>query len=271
MPEPGRLPRRLRGRTHPVAVLGGTGEAEFLDRARQAADAVTAAAERHDGHIRWPVPADYPSALAGVRHYGFAHGVAGVGAFLLAVARATGDGGYAEQADAAARTLAAVAEVEDGAAHWPTADTGRRYKTHWCSGSSGVGTFLLRYGQTSGEQRYLDLAAQAAEAVSRARRHASPAQCHGLAGDGDFLLDLAEATGEDRYREAAGGLVACIHHRHALRDGRRLAPDETGTAVVADYATGLSGVLAFHLRLRHGGPRLWQPALLTGHSPVAAH
>ncbi|MFI8194424.1 class IV lanthionine synthetase LanL [Streptomyces sp. NPDC085946] len=247
-----------------------TGEAAFLDRARQAADAVTAGAEHRDDGIRWPVPAGHPSALAGVSHYGFAHGVAGVGAFLLAAARATGDGGYAEQADAAARTLADVAQVDDGAAHWPTADTGRRYKTHWCSGSSGVGTFLLRYWQTRGGQRYLDLAVQAAEAVFRARRHASPAQCHGLAGDGDFLLDLAEATGEDHYRDAAGRLAACIHHRHALRDGRRLAPDETGTAVVADYATGLSGVLAFHLRLRHGGPRLWQPGSLTGHLPAAA-
>ncbi|MFJ8229003.1 class IV lanthionine synthetase LanL [Streptomyces sp. NPDC094448] len=246
-----------------------TGEAAFLDRARQAADTVTAAAEHHDGGIHWPVPADYPSALAGVSHYGFAHGTAGVGAFLLAAARATGDGTYAEQADAAARTLAAAAQVEDGAAHWPTAENDRRYKTHWCSGSSGIGTFLLRYWQTSGEQQYLDLAAQAAEAVFRARRHVSPAQCHGLAGDGDFLLDLAQATGDDHYRDAAGRLAACIHHRYALHHGRRLAPDETGTAVVADYATGLSGVLAFHLRLRHGGPRLWQPGLLTGHAPAA--
>jgi hypothetical protein len=34
-------------------------------------------------------------------------------------------------------------------------------------------------------------------------------------------------------------------------------PDESGHEVSAGYGTGLSGVLSFLLRLRHGGPRPW--------------
>ncbi|MEV6983603.1 lanthionine synthetase LanC family protein [Sphaerisporangium sp. NPDC051017] len=82
-----------------------TRDETFLDRARQAARAVTAAARRHDGRILWPVERDFASELAGLVHYGFAHGVAGVGAFLLATARATGDTGCLDLASQAAETL----------------------------------------------------------------------------------------------------------------------------------------------------------------------
>jgi hypothetical protein len=45
--------------------------------------------------------------------------------------------------------------------------------------------------------------------------------------------------------------------RTVRRGGRLLVPDETGRHVHADYGTGLAGVLAFLVRLRHGGPALW--------------
>jgi hypothetical protein len=36
-----------------------------------------------------------------------------------------------------------------------------------------------------------------------------------------------------------------------------LVPDDTGKGVAADFGGGLAGVLAFLIRLRHGGQRLW--------------
>jgi hypothetical protein len=96
----------------------------------------------------------------------------------------------------------------------------------------------------------------------RARWQAGSSQCHGLAGDAEFLLDLADALDPDHYRTWAGELAGCIYARHAIRGGRMVAPDETGTAIVPDYGTGLAGVLAFLLRLHHGGPRMWFPQAL---------
>lgn len=240
-----------------------TGHGDFLDRARQAADALVAAARRRDGLVRWPIPADFASQLAGLVHYGFAHGVAGIGAFLLAAGHATGEARYLDLAVAAADTLVAVAERDRGAAYWPSGERTGPRKTHWCSGSSGVGTFLTRVWQHTRDDRYGELAAESAVAVRRSRWHAGPAQCHGLAGDAEFLLDLAEVSGERRYRDWADELAASIYVRHALRDGRMLAPDETATEVVPDFNTGLSGVLALLLRLRDGTRRMWLPAAFT--------
>ncbi len=47
--------------------------------------------------------------------------------------------------------------------------------------------------------------------------------------------------------------------RNTLRDGLMLLPDETSSDITVGYATGLSGCLAFLLRLRHGGPRWGMP------------
>jgi hypothetical protein len=241
-----------------------TGDEEFRQRARFAADGVLAAAQRRDGLIRWPIPRDFASGLAGLAHLGFAHGVAGCGAFLLAAGRATDEAAYLDAATAAADTLLAAAEVEDGAARWPSDEDGGLRKTHWCSGSSGVGTFFVRLWQATGHQRLRDMAHLAAVAVRRTRWHAGPSQCHGLAGDAEFLLDLATATGDEQYRDWAHELAVGIYVRHAQVDGRLVAPDETATAVVADFNTGLAGVLAFLLRLRDGGDRLWLPESFTG-------
>ncbi|WP_051926513.1 class IV lanthionine synthetase LanL [Streptomyces durhamensis] len=244
-----------------------TGEPRFLDRARRAADAVAAMALRRDGLLLWPIPREVLTGSDDLAHYGFAHGVAGVGAFLLAAARATGTAAYAELAVEASRTLLGVAEAEDGAAYWRTGEPGSPRKTHWCSGSSGAATFLLHAWQETGDEGLLTVARQAAVAVRRTRWHEGPTQCHGLAGDGEFLLDLAQATGDGTYRGWAEELAAGIHARHVVRDGRMVVPDDTGTAVWADFNTGLSGVVAFLTRLAHGGPRMWLPRSLTAAGP----
>ncbi|WP_185949845.1 class IV lanthionine synthetase LanL [Microbispora sp. KK1-11] len=237
-----------------------TGEDDFLHRARQAADAIISVAERRDGRILWPIPRDFASNLAGAVHYGFAHGVAGVGAFLLAAARATGQSTCLDVAVEAAETLLAVAITDQGAGYWPSGEGSDDRLTLWCSGSSGVGTFLVRMWQQTGDDRLLEAVTQAAVAIRRFRWHAGTSQCCGLAGGGEFLLDLAEVSGEEQYRDWAGELAVSIYARHALRDGRIVAPDQMIHSATASFSSGLAGILAFLLRLQHGGQRLWSPS-----------
>ncbi|KJY34835.1 hypothetical protein VR45_15900 [Streptomyces sp. NRRL S-495] len=252
---------------------GAAGAAEFLARASRCGHGLLAAARQAPYGAVWPVPQDFDSALAGITHLGFAHGVAGVGAFLLAAAGATGDGALLAGAVEAGRTLAATARLDppaapgpadDGsspAARWPRSadDPAHVRLTHWCNGSSGAGTFLLRLWRATGDAdaHRLALALAAGRAVTAGRWHSGVCACHGLAGDGEFLLDLAEATGDPGFRSAAVESGLLIAARAALRDGLLVLPDETGTGCAPAYGTGTAGALAFLLRLRHGGPRLW--------------
>lgn len=237
-----------------------TGRREFLDRVAECADALVAAADRTADRVIWQVPPDFDSKLAGIRHLGFAHGVAGIGAFLLSAAGATGQQSALELAVAAGDTLAAEAERGQVGARWRSdvdEKPGSGLIYHWCSGSSGVGTFLLRLWQATGEERHLRLAEEAAQAVRAAAWTSPTAVCHGLAGDGEFLLDLAAARPEGPHRAWAEDLATVLYSRHAVVDGLRLVPDESAAAFTAGYQTGTAGVISFLLRLDHGGPRPW--------------
>lgn len=212
------------------------------------------------GHVYWRVPPDGGSRLAGVAHLGFAHGVAGIGAFLLAVASHGGCDEFRELALQSGQTLAATAVRHDGAAYWPNSISGPdpgdlRY--HWCSGASGVGTFLVRLWQATGQERWRQLAHEAAVSVYQGRWLGGMSSCHGLAGNGEFLLDFDQASGgQGPYRGWAEELAAVLYARRTRRGGRVIAGDEIHELNL-DYGTGLAGVVGFMFRLRNGGPRWW--------------
>ncbi|MGW2178353.1 class IV lanthionine synthetase LanL [Streptomyces sp. NPDC001732] len=239
-----------------------TGDTEFRDRTTACAEALLAAAEDHPAGVIWPVPATFDSNLAGARHYGFAHGIAGIGAFLLAAGLDTGRDDFVRAARTAGDTLVALARVTDGQARWAAGDRtadGVAGQTHWCSGSSGIGTFLIRLWRATGDTRHRDTAVLAAAGVRRAMWLSSPAACHGLAGNAEFLLDMAAVLGDPHYLDRARELAQCVRTRTVLRDGLLVVPDESLEAVSAGYQTGLAGTVGMLLRLRDGGPRLWMP------------
>lgn len=232
------------------------GDGRFFERAARYAKALRAAAVPGPKGPTWPVPATARSRLAGTSHYGFAHGVAGIGYALLCLGTALDDeASITVAAEAGSALCRAARSDDDGAAWWPVGPYDATQLSHWCSGSSGIGTFLLRLFAVTGEQRFGEYARAAAGAVHRARWTSSPAACHGLAGDSEFLLDAATWLADPTYRAWAEDLVPLIAARHCRRQGRVLLPDETLRGVVADYGVGLSGVLAYLLRLRHGGGR----------------
>ncbi|GAA2227813.1 class III lanthionine synthetase LanKC [Kitasatospora cystarginea] len=242
-----------------------TGDTRFEDGVRRCADQLVECAEPSGQGVFWSIPRTFDSALAGLSHYGFGHGVAGVGAFLLAAGLETGDQSCLRLARAAGETLLAAAGPDDGCVTWPSErgkalDPVQPMALHWCSGVSGIGTFLVRLWSATGEERFAVPAEQAGTTVRYTRWQASPAACHGLAGNGELLLDLAEAFPDRGHRAGAEEIAEAILVRDVLRDGRRVWPDDTQREVIADYGTGLAGVLGFLLRLRDFGPRLWLPA-----------
>lgn len=236
-----------------------TGDDRFRRRLLACVEGLLGAARTADDLTLWPVPKDFDSRLAGAAHVGFAHGVAGVGAFLLDAALATGREDALAGARAAAHTLVRTARVDADGAWWPQGpgDPPGVRLAFWCSGSAGVGSFLARMWRADGDAGLRELAEQAGSAVRRARWHAGTTACHGLAGNGEFLLDLADVFGDPAYRAHAGELADQLRARTAVIDGFRVPADESATGTSASYGTGTAGVVGFLLRLRHGGTRLW--------------
>ncbi|QFG27315.1 protein kinase/lanthionine synthetase C family protein [Actinomadura sp. WMMB 499] len=263
--------------THGTAGLGltalhlwsRTGSARFARRADAAADALLGTVEDREGRLMWSTPADVDSKLAGRSYYGFAHGIAGVGYFLVACAEATGRDDCRALALRIGEELLDAAVVERGTAMWGAGAGDAPTAPYWCHGASGIGSFLLRLGTATGDARFLEAADRAARAVTEHAWRAVLGQCHGLSGNGDFLLDMADLTGDDRHRAAAWRLARTIVAARALRDGRLVLPDEQGE-VSATWGDGLSGMLGFLLRLRYGSPRLWTVDAAAATAPTTA-
>src|SRR5262249_44978357 len=159
--------------------------------------AVLRAARRRGAQTLWPIPASFDSSLAGLEHYGFAHGVAGAGAFLLYAAAAGNQEEFLAAAVAAGQTLCLAAPGDGNSAGWPVSAEPESSTPgtpgtpgpdtpdiqHWCSGASGIGTFLIRLWRITGETQFLEAAERAAVTVRRRRWYAGNSVCHGLAGD----------------------------------------------------------------------------------------
>jgi len=241
------------GMTH-LHLWRTSGDATMLERATVYADSVFKAAVQDQGAWLWPTSKETDSRLAGINVYGFAHGVAGVGMFLLAAGQAVGEKRWLDAARGAGETLVKAALLEGSTARWPVSVDGEHDEIpitalgHWCGGPAGIGTFLIHLWAATGEQRYADLAELAAATSAVDMWEASVSACCGLAGDGHFLLDLAELTGERRF------------HARALEIAHVMATHLQGqTDMGFHYGHGLAGCLDFLLRLRQGGPTPWLP------------
>ncbi len=256
--------------THGTAGLGltalhlwqVTGQHQFAERAARSAEALLGSAVRSPLGLAWQTPTSFDSLFAGERYHGFAHGTAGIGYFLLAAADTPALPATLRQdcrvsAEQAAETLLAAVLDDDGGARWCDGP-GREDSPlpYWCAGSAGVGTFLLRASVATGSDRARKLADLAATSAMEHSWAGPLGQCHGVAGTAELTLDLAQALAEPRYLGWANDLAAAIWGRRVYRQGRVVFPDDQNR-VSAEWAGGLSGVLAFLLRLAHGGPRRW--------------
>ncbi|MEU9450408.1 class IV lanthionine synthetase LanL [Streptomyces sp. NPDC048277] len=233
-----------------------TGDPRLAELVVDAADRLAAAAQPEPSGVSWPVPAEAVSEEAGKRYLGFAHGTAGIGCFLLTAAAVSGRPEHMDLAMAAGEHLVANAVMVGQAAQWPAQATDVPTAPYWCHGSAGIGSFLVRLWQRTGDKRFGDLAHGATHAVVERASRAAVAQCHGLAGNGDFLLDMADATGDPAYRAMAEDHARLIVSERAHRDSHVVFPNEYGD-VSTSWSDGSAGILAFLLRTRHTDSRHW--------------
>lgn len=216
---------------------------EDLDAALRTGDWLAKRAIGAEGTVCWRVGADETSRI----YTGFSHGAAGIGYFLLGLARATGEAYYLDLAQEAARFVArnALPEGEDGWLWYRTVPPikDEEIRIQWCHGAPGNGLLfaaLVRAGKDAFRPA-LDRCLATTRRRGRTAR-AGGCQCHGAAGNAELLLEAYVLTKD-------GTLLD-----EARRSGSSLlVPNGDGFAVAADYDSsymlGLAGIGHFFLRL----------------------
>ncbi len=220
-----------------------TGAKEDLDAARRTGDWLARRAIGVEGLACWRVGADETSRI----YTGFSNGAAGIGYFLLGLARATGEQYYLDLAQEAARFVArnAMPDGEDGWLWYRTVPPikDEEILIQWCHGAPGNGLLfaaLVRAGKGSFRPA-LDRCLATTRRSGRTAR-AGGCQCHGAAGNAELLLEAYVLTGDKTLLD------------EARRSGSALlVPSGDGFAVDTDYdpsyMLGLAGIGHFFLRL----------------------
>jgi lantibiotic modifying enzyme len=201
----------------------------------------------------WTLPEGAPGA-SGERYTGFAHGAAGIMAFLGSYAAATGNAA-AEAAwrRAEAWLVSRARRGRGGKMQWPQSDSQPASAAWWCHGAPGIALGWLCVAQAQGTaavaQEHLR---EALEALPPKLHADSLSQCHGLAGIGEVYLEAHHVLQEERWRQRAADIanVIVVLFRKRANQPWYFSPDEA-TDDADGLMLGTAGILHFLLRYHH--------------------
>lgn len=189
--------------------------------------------------------------LNGEVYYGFAHGYAGICHFLNVLYLATKNTIYINTANEICEQLISKAIIKNGCASWEFGPNNNNRWSHWCNGSSGIGSALVRMYATTNNKLYLDFAEMAACDVFNNIWNSSICQCHGACGDAEFLYDMYCFTQKTIYLSHLKCINEYISFSKVIKNNLYLFYDETKMKVSCDWGTGLSGAGTYFIRLRN--------------------
>jgi hypothetical protein len=241
-----------------LALHEATGEPAMREAVHACVAALAARARPWGGGLGWPVGQDAPdgSVRADDLQTGFAHGLAGVAAFLVRAAPL--DEGARALEHGAFAALRALARPRDEALAWPVSDRDPTERHHWCHGSTGIAHAWLARHAVTGDTESLRMAEQAAEhawrALARPGRRPDDrtvGHCHGLAGALELFALLARRAAPGRWDGRVHAIVRAIGRRTQGRGPSSLDADGCGAAY------GTAGVVRAMLLVE--GAEVWLP------------
>lgn len=231
-----------------------TGDTRYRAAAQRGVDLIRAGARRAGRGIEWSDTTDIIS------------GSAGIGLLLLRLHRSLPDHDVLASAVAAGRRLVELGEPAEGGLTWPMTPDYPRRMPNFSHGTAGIGYFLARLHETTGEDAFLDAALAAARYLQtvadrdrggcRVFHHTPDGEhlfylswCHGPAGTSRLFAQLRQATGDDRWRDAVDCFAEGI-----LRSG---VPEERtpGFWNNVSQCCGDAGVGEYFIALEQQNPR----------------
>jgi type 2 lantibiotic biosynthesis protein LanM len=174
----------------------------IVDLARACGDHLLRNARNTGSGLGWLLNAEAKTPLTG-----FAHGSAGIGQALLAIAELTEEQRFAEAADGAFAYERSLFSAEHG--NWPDlrAHASGGFAKAWCHGAPGIALsrlYALRHSATEALSEEIRVAlSTTAQAVT-----GNHTLCHGDLGNADILLSASEVLLDPRWRTDADRIAA---------------------------------------------------------------
>jgi lantibiotic modifying enzyme len=211
----------------------------------------------------WVLPGGV-RAMEGAAYTGFAHGTAGIVAYLAYHARRTGEPAIAAAAVRGGEWLLLEARSGRAAASlWWTLHTSTDEAWRWwCHGGPGIALGFLALFELTGDETW----SAAVRACLRAHpvdvRYPNLSQCHGLSGLGDILLEAYRVLGEQEWLDRARAVGVTLAGLAGSSAGGTSWLVENPYRPTADLMVGAGGVLHFLARLTSHRDAAFGPPLL---------
>jgi hypothetical protein len=230
-----------------LALYRKTGDETLLELACQAGDYLHSTGELGEQGVCWR------NGMDGKVYLGFGLGGSGAALFLLRLWQATREDHYLDLARAALEFDISHAQDRKGALRWGAFPEDLGHSPYWLRGGAGVTATLIRFFETLGEERYLDLARRGARGC--ASFSAAPHLFEGLAAIGDTMLDMFLVTGdEDQLELARQKARQTLLYRIERPEGMTF-PGRFLLRISHDYGVGSAGIGHFLYRLAGLRPR----------------
>lgn len=244
--------------THGIAGIGiaALGLADPDTPVPVAAEAALRLVEAQAEDGGWVTPGDVEG-MSGEALTGFAHGAAGILAFLAACRRREASG-----VDGAIERGVGWLLAQGDAGGWPCSDRNPARWAWWCHGAPGIALGLLHVHAATGDDTLLPTIRAALRTHAPDARAPNLSLCHGLGGVGEIYLEAYAALGEQEWLDRALAVVRYLLAVAPRRDGGELAwLVENVEAPTADLFVGNAGLLHLLLRARAaiGGERMCFP------------
>ncbi|MGG0284266.1 lanthionine synthetase LanC family protein [Peribacillus butanolivorans] len=184
---------------------------------------------------------------------GFSHGIAGIGYFLLAMFKETGEEECLNICEEIIKSLESTSVItyKGKGISWPH-HIDKLDSTpwiHWCNGASGVTLFLLNAYDNLRDDLSKKLLLKSLYTIQKSEIFDSFCQCHGLSGNGDILNYAYKILGDFNLFESAyknGDKLLALKFDYkdlwlwTIEDKKSLSPE---------FMTGFLGVYSYFLRL----------------------
>ncbi|MGY3717919.1 lanthionine synthetase LanC family protein [Sutcliffiella cohnii] len=224
-----------------------TGEIIYMEKSIYIAHLIIEKANLSDQSISW-------ECIDKNQYLGFAHGIAGIGSFLIDIYLISNDKSIIETIEIIYMTLMNTRIENDTHIYWPKTIDGKEKVYYWCHGTCGISLFLINFYKICPSQELKNILLKISYTLSQ-EINSPLIHCHGVSSALEVILKIEVILKKNLTKEKQLLLQNILLRKTKNPNGYFSFFNEANESILS-YSTGEVGVytsLVAYLLSKSGG------------------